>query len=204
MRKLAPATILAAAVLAFTACSSDGEPTTESALTGPLATQTSAAVPTLNPQAPIQKKVGEEAAWGCNADRLDDCAVEFTITSITGIDRDSCSEYVLDDVGADDRLVRVEIDVDSRGEYPGWGPSRPAADIIGTDNWSGVDDEDYTSRVDALGAGCGDLEPDLFYKPVPIGRKGRGSIVFAVPPESTRLALRGFDQSTGWEWQLPK
>lgn len=185
-KTLAGLAVLACAGL-LSACSSDD------------ATAGQTARPSAQAPATIEKKVGEEGAWGCESKDNTSCSVAFTVTSITPVPISDCSSS--SDVPADSKIYKVAIDV--QGHHPTPKPNEhiPPGYIVASDNWYALGSDGYTTKAQVM-FGCGDYTPGPFYQHVEVGQKQRGTIIYAVPANSTDLQLRS--QGGGaWEWKLP-
>lgn len=184
-------TLIALAAATISACAGSPEPSDTTPTSAPPSTEQ----PSL-----YKKAVGQEGGWACVTRDNSTCSVAFTVTGLTAIPESQCNEYADHPEGT--RLIEVSIDV--RGQHPTPAPNAHIEPgfVVSSDNWYGLGSDGYSTKAD-IATACGDMEPGPFYHPVGVGQKARGSIIFAIPDNSTAIELHDPVYQGIWRWMLP-
>jgi len=162
----------------------------------------SSAGPALATPATITKSVGEPGAFYCPPDKpgLASCSVQFTVTKIESVPRSSCDQNT--QVPAENRVIRVAIDVQGRYPLPAPNSHLEPGYVVDWGNWVVLGRDGYTTKVETA-IDCGSFEPGAFYKWAAAGEKKRGELVFSIPANSVKLQLRVSGSPNPLEWDLP-
>lgn len=192
MKRLIRTTAAALVMASMSACgSSDAPPAGSSRTQYEVATNQAVAGAQV-----IDKKIGEEGGWACPGEDNSACAVVFTVTSISAVPMAACSET--SHVPRESKLYKVAMDV--AGQHPTPEPNShiPPGFVVASDNWYALGSDGYSTKAETA-IGCGDYTPGPFYDFVNVGEKQRGTLIFAVPQNTTALQIR---QTNGPTWQF--
>ncbi|RPA65831.1 hypothetical protein EF294_03585 [Gordonia oryzae] len=197
MKKAIGAIVVLLAIGCAAGCGTSSDSSTTAGRHSSSATSASTATETADV---LNKAVGQSAGWNC-ADASDEsCSLAFTVTALDRVPSANCSDSAPPPAGSE--IYRLAIDAQAYHSTPAPNATLPPGFVISSDNWYAIDADGYGTKAD-VAIGCGDFDPGPFYRPLSVGQKGRGSILFALPAGSRELELREQGTPGTWRWALP-